>query len=541
MTELQITSEKIEEAVKLSVLTRNTDPLLSLSSPEITIPSIKPYELYSVIKNVGINDSTELLSFASPEQIQCFLDFDCWNRDNFLLAPFFDWTSALLSLGYEKIHTVFQNLDEEIISLILLKSCIIYNLREGDPPDDDIPHFQTPDSFFEISPAEGVNEDIWKNIIQLINYLYAGDINFAISTLTKSVWELPTLLEEQAYHWMNNRLEEKGFINYLDALSIYRFIPPENVTLDEVSIPLHIRESRVSLETAKYWDPSSDILEFMDQLSDDEIHSIRLQIAALINKMSSADTIPIDDDDGLRKLSELASSTIQLGLEFITKGDTLKIPVALHNISIQRIFRVGYSLLLQLKGLSQTLSRSGHISLTPRSFTLLEGSWSDFYRSLVNSHPVLHLGLKGNNEVVYFKTLRDVKWAGDIIEDMSSLKSLVFLGSSLNASLLTDSGVKHTNRKHPAEITFGDLLRTGLMLHHFNLPEYSIPEEKHIDLWINNHPSMEESTVSLMIKMKKNLKKHGIDDIPRLERIVATHLEPLYSGENIKNIVIYKK
>ena len=40
-------------------------------------------------------------------------------------------------------------------------------------------------------------------------------------------WELPSELEEQALHWRQSRLEEHGFPDWEEALSVYA--PPEGV------------------------------------------------------------------------------------------------------------------------------------------------------------------------------------------------------------------------------------------------------------------------------------------------------------------------
>lgn len=537
-----VLSENIDNAVKKAILQRRTDPLLEIANPEEVIPSLRPVDLYSVIKASGINDCSELLLYASPEQIQCFLDFDCWNRDSFLPANFFDWSSAITAIGFEKTGQVFRGMDEEILALILLKSVVILNLKEVEVPEDDIDYYRTPDGFFELRPVEGVNEDVWKNVVSIIESLYADNIEFAIEVLTKAAWEVELQLEENAYHWMMGRMEEQGFSNYLDALSVYRFLEPSSVTTSEVSVGrLSTFKTDAVISTNLNWKASSAVLEAMAELENTEVDRVKQGIASLVNKMAVADGIRLDDDKRLIAVSEYASATINLGLEFITTGDAGKIPTVLKNIAIERIFRAGYSLLLKLKGLAQTLSRSGHISLSPRSYTLLEGPWLKFYKSLITEHPMLHLGLRGLDEERNFQSLRDLSFAGDLVEDMSTLKSVVFYGLELNASLLTEEGCSGTSRTKPGEITIGDLIRTGLILKHKKLPMHSLPSLENINSWKESPQSLENASKLLMDIIKKNLEKNSLPYHPRLERIVTTHLEPLYSGLEISGLIIYRR
>ncbi|MBU1221120.1 hypothetical protein KKF34_01440 [Myxococcota bacterium] len=536
-----ILSEDIDKAVKNAISNRRTDPLLEIGNPLEVIPGLRPVELYGVIKASGINDCAELLLYASTEQIQCFLDFDCWNRDSFLPANFFDWSSAITALGFEKTGQVFREMDEEILALVLLKSVVILNLKEVEVPEDDIDYYRTPDGFFELRPIEGINEDVWKNVVSIIESLYADNIEFAIEVLTKAAWEVELQLEENAYHWMSGRMEEQGFTNYLDALSVYRFLDPSSVTLNESSVGRLVGlKSDAIISTNLNWKASSAVLEAMAELENTEVDRVKMGIASLVNKMAIADGIRLDDEDSLEIVAQYASSTVNLGLEFITGGDAGKIPSALRSIAIERIFRAGYSLLLKLKGLAQTLSRSGHISLSPRSYTLLEGPWVKFYKAIVTEHPMLHLGLKGVGEERNFQSLRDLAFAGDIVEDMSTLKSVIFYGLEMNAALLTDEGISNTSRKTAAEITFGDLIRTALMLNYNKLPVHSIPTKDHINAWKEASQSLESASRNMMNIIKKNFIKNSLPSHPRLERILTTHLEPLYSGLEISGLIIYR-
>src|SRR5688572_23519251 len=59
-------------------------------------------DLYSTIREVGVDDSLELLELCSARQVQAFLDLDGWKGDRLDPAAISSWLRALFSANAER-------------------------------------------------------------------------------------------------------------------------------------------------------------------------------------------------------------------------------------------------------------------------------------------------------------------------------------------------------------------------------------------------------------------------------------------------------
>jgi Family of unknown function (DUF6178) len=534
-------SLQLEKAKK----TGDINYLLNIDNLKDFFPLIPSHDLYVIIKKHGLNDSLELLHLASAQQIQAFIDFDCWNKDNLVFSNTLDWIQAIRVVGYEKYGEIFEKLDQEVPALFISRSCFVYNLEDGEAPDwGDFPYWISPDTFFEIRPKTGDDDDIWRGIIAMMDYLYRYDLSFAQKTLMDALWDIPLQMEERAYKWMKGRIMDQGFWDYLDALGIYKFIDPNSVKItdrDYAKIKIPENQMIPKLETGI---PEKGVFKTaLEQLDSDKVDQVKISISVLINRMAAADRVSFESKDELENVGKLAFSCIDIGIEFIAKKDQSLYVKIVESISISRLFSVGYSLLLQLKGLAQTLSRSGSISLSPRTYTLLEGPWRSFYKSLVLGHPLYSQELSGIKGEKQFSNVEEVAYAGNIVEDLSILKSIIFTVLRVNPTLLTTEGLKGCSKTQPGEITFGDLFRTSFL---FYLEKNRFGKEP-----------LEGDPQPVWDKIRENLDRNQIIQkisegfqkkidfkelkIPRIQRIIETHLNPLFENKDIRGLIIYKK
>ncbi len=125
----------IEEQVALvceTPLARRSEMLALLPQPEDVIPLMPEAELCFTVKAIGIEDSSWLLEYATPDQVVACVDLDAWQGtlpDRDALDRWLD----VLSIGSEDSFTrSVRSLDPEVVVLFLK-----HRIQCHQKPDDD--------------------------------------------------------------------------------------------------------------------------------------------------------------------------------------------------------------------------------------------------------------------------------------------------------------------------------------------------------------------------------------------------------------------
>src|SRR5438309_4003622 len=176
-------------------------------------------EVFFTIKHIGLADSLDLLPLVSGRQVRGFIDLDCWRKDKFVRKPFMEWMAAFIQAGPEETMKAISGIDDTVISLFLKNLIHVYEIDRDDPPTGTQLIF-TPDNRFAVEPLEeGEATTIGMLMLDAL-FKYYPDLGTQI--LTKVRYTTRVELEETAYDNKNRRLEAHGFVDYYDALSIYR-------------------------------------------------------------------------------------------------------------------------------------------------------------------------------------------------------------------------------------------------------------------------------------------------------------------------------
>src|SRR5207244_1676699 len=100
----------------------------------------------------------------------------------------------------------------------------VYDLSLDEaPPEEPEGHlYPTPDRFFLLDVlGDGETQ---KSVERLIDWLYRADLELARRVVMSAKWEQPTDLEEWSYRWRQGRMADLGFVDYYEALGIYRYL-----------------------------------------------------------------------------------------------------------------------------------------------------------------------------------------------------------------------------------------------------------------------------------------------------------------------------
>ncbi len=349
------------------------DTILSTPGAANLVPRISVEDFYYLIKDLGVEDSAELLGLASAQQIRGCLDFDVWERDQVVSSRLLRW---LRILSGELLPAHFARaahaIDLELLALLYARFCRIYDqtLGEGPPEDSDLTRHNTPDTFYVIEiDAEPETAQVLE---QILDRLYAADASLGRRLVLEAKWGLPSELEESSYRWRSGRMSDLGFIEYFEAVEVYRPLDPYVEREAGRSGPRPVatcQDDTVVLPAvfASSFDSDTFFSRTLEGLEDTSlVENLGAALLALLNRILAADRIDPADIDGVRQTIARAHDTLSLGLEFLADGDLDRSVQVLTEYTLTRIFRVGFSLTVDL-------SRSARrIAVSPEQEALLE-------------------------------------------------------------------------------------------------------------------------------------------------------------------------
>lgn len=342
---------------------RRIDALLSQDDAQAAVAALAPSEVYELVHEVGFEDAAPLIELITPVQVQGCLDLDGWQKDSLEVQALEPWLAALIEAGFEKLTEAWAGLDAELRALILQRKVKVYDVSfEEEPPEDsEKAILATPDRFFMLELPDDNNEQ--QLVIRLVEDLYRGDQDLARHTIMAARSELPSDLEEMAYRWRSGRLADQGYVDFYDALDLFRPLEPDQVQIGEgTQDPIADEINRLALAIAEEVVSRSFLaraLAAIDQPA--EAERLEAALTTLVNKVLAAGRAKPGQSEVVRRGALYASATLSLGLETIARGDVARATQALKTIALSRLFRVGYTVSLKLARLATALA--------PRSLT----------------------------------------------------------------------------------------------------------------------------------------------------------------------------
>ncbi len=401
---------------------KRIDALLALEDAAGAIAALAPNEVFELVHEVGFEDAQPLLELATPEQFRGCFDLDVWNRDEPQLAAMKPWLVSLMETGFEKVTEVWAGLDAEFRALVLQQQTVIWDttLNEGPEDDNDEPIMTTPDGFFMIQ-LNG-DDDTSRLLQQLVEDLYRGDADLARHTIMSARSEPAADLQEQSYRWRSGRLADLGYVDFYEALELFRPLAADQVAIGEESQEKIVGEDNITKLPVVVAEEvlGRSFLARAIAAIDDEIEAERLETAVmvLVNKVLAAGRAKPGQTEVVRRGALYATATLSLGLETIARGDLAKATQALQSVALTRLFRVGYSVTLKLAKLATALA--------PRSLTAGAPA-KDLVAALCSPRPLFSnaADLPPKPGMRPFEAQADLRRAGELLTGLTIRIALV--------------------------------------------------------------------------------------------------------------------
>ena len=407
--------EQLDHLARVDAKTRQELILSARHSVALTRALSAEMLLYT-LKEVGLADSVELLALAAPEQVRDMIDLDCWRKDHLDDRRMLSWLMLLDEAGSGKLAEWFLHADNEL--LVFLVKGHLEVVRKADIEDDlgfDQTRYFTFDDQYLLRFL-GEEEPILQLLLERLRVL---DYDCYKNVLENSLFDLESVLEETALRWRNARLADRGYPSYDDAQELFRFRPPELVSLDR-----YRRAARSPLRFAhdeELIPPNHalSLLEVSDSflvralsvLPAGDFELVSQELAYLTNQVVIAEACDPGELAEVRRCVELTHDYLNIGLAYIAQSEEAVASRLLHECTLRPFFQVGVNLIARLQqGLKQIevhLRQSG----IPHWVAYLDSPFQETCLGVQRRPVRFFLGLVTPGEILYqrFRTLSEVQ------------------------------------------------------------------------------------------------------------------------------------
>jgi hypothetical protein len=456
---------------------RRMEALLAADDPAAAVAALPATELYQIITDVGLAEAGELVALATPEQIRGCLDIDVWDRDQVQMEALKPWLQVLVDTGYEKLAEVWEKLDPELAALTLQRFTRIYDLalEETAPEDAEGPVLHTPDTFFALEILAEDDETI-ALVQRVLEDLYRADPSGVLArhSIMAARSEPAAELEEMSHRWRSGRMSDLGYVDYYEALEVFRPLDPASVRIGEGSedhVPAPDPEDPEQVAGAVGLMPApvaegvvgaSFLARALDRIDDPaELARLESAVMVLVNRVLAAMRVPAGNSEALKQGAEHAAATVSLGLEALSQGDLARAAGALRSVSLTRLHRLGHTLTLRLARMARALA--------PRAVAAGEPDGS-VLAALLRQRPwyATVLDTPAAIDVRPFATMEDIR---RVAEALTRLALRIAVVDALGVSLAALA-----ERPAPAP-TLDDYVRTALVRAALGQPIAATPLE----------------------------------------------------------------
>lgn len=403
-----------KEQVRLADASMRYRMILNAGDGRALVQSLPSQDLFLTIKELGRDDVPELVAMASGEQLTSFVDLDCWRKDRIDAPTALHWLALAMTEGEEKVLQAARSIDFELLALIMRKFVRVLRGPEAFQDEDNPPDQTKCIGSYEVDTG---TSGYARLVRSMLDCLYRLDQSFYAELMETLRWEFFSCLEENAYQARCERLQDLGFPDPSQALEIYAWVDPETFDPQQYRRYPDISDSPPApgfvLSVLRARDLLGGVLA--TPLDDDT----GWELAYLANKVLVAEGVDFGDRVQLRDLMDKVYGYLNLALEHLCHTDEEKAARLFNETYLLPLFRLGYSLTLQLQRRARQLLRS---DVGP----WLDGAWGTAVALLAKRRPLYPLILdtppgEGGRP---FRNLSDVRRAREILTSVEATRRL---------------------------------------------------------------------------------------------------------------------
>lgn len=406
--------------------TARIDALLDRPDAPLVIQRTRPEDLHYLVKNVGINDSQEIMLYASTGQIKLFLDLEVFQGDRFSPDRLLSYMDYLNDISHDKLIGLIHELDAEAFALIVHKYADVKIIDEdNDPQDEWFPLIFSPDNAFMIvfRDEEATGQAEVRRVMKL---LYETDIALGRRVMFLCIYDLPSNMEETLFSMRENNMESMGFPNYSERLDIYEWVAAAQMR-EMVRMAFKNRDKLNLHKTVAGESPPAGLMMYDSfkpslfyealYLVDDPgvLRMVATDFQYLVDAVIRARHKDLSVEDAWQDATAMAGAFASVGLDFLSDGNKEMAAFVLEKFYLKDIFRAGFTLMDQVSTRAKTVvKRLGSIT----RLDLFDELTASVIRELRSFPPRLYEGLKNPSSILARDPLdyAEVRLAGQRVD-----------------------------------------------------------------------------------------------------------------------------
>jgi len=433
--------------------------ILEHPTPEAVVKLIPMESLYLMVHELGSQDAMILLELASPEQVQGFIDLDCWDRDRLDLPKARTWFLLLNELDDGAFISHIKEIDLALLVIFFREHL---NLHRIDNLDDELPegamYVATPDGRHLIEYICSVEQS--RIINALLMRIYRLDLDFFLYLLEALYWEGGADTEETAYNQRMWRLELLGFPDYYNSLEILavvdvdRFAPPR-----KVAPAPRAKQPGAKVAGSQYLVKFEHPVSMLRQVLAEEFNGrdqILMEIMTVANMAMMAARVSFVDIEKVRHMVRRTDGYLNIGLQRLAGTNLAAAREVLLTYRMTDLHKIGRSLVVREARRAKALLPGLAVDGRSPEQLMLDGPERDLVFGLVQSEPVRHQA--GKDEP--WTELDEVKRAAATINALERLMKLLEENFQITPQKIGDLYLQRTNYANAAELTFRVLTNT---------------------------------------------------------------------------------
>jgi hypothetical protein len=402
------------------------------------VQSLPPDDFFWLIKRIGADDALAVLQKASTEQWQYLLDLEIWAKDVLDAQKTLAWIDRLRRADAARLAAWAFEEQSALVSLALLrKTEIIFKEEEdeGDVP----PGYFTLDGSFYIKTWDSSEVQLVEDFLRV---LAGTDYSSCRALLLQLASVSPAETEEELYRMRSGRLAEQGFAPFEEALEVYAPLDVNALQTEaKPLLPGALVEAEkknlvpsASLSGIKNFELLNDAMGMItDPLEADRV---RLEFAALCNKLIAADAFScIDDYENLLRVGRQAAGYLHIVTEMLCGGKPREAAQLLRDHSLATIFRVGFGFALKLQWRARRWLGQNWSAQIGKGPDFWGTPWSDALAGLLFPRPLYFERSRPDREYRHFESVEELRETEALLDQAEALdRMLARLEASASAT-----------------------------------------------------------------------------------------------------------
>ena len=400
--------------------------VLDHPDPLQLVQSLPEEDFFWLVKKIGEDDCIPVLRLASEKQWRYLLDLELWDFDRLDLRQSFNWLRMLEMADPHRLVNWLLSEEQELLYLFLFNNIRVEIGDEDDfiEPEEGV---ITLDGVFYIKVFEEERREVIERLLSIL----ASENSAAYQTLLSGlVGVIHSEMEEEMYRMKNVRLAEHGFLGPDEAFEIYGRLGASSLKMEGNGETVHplVAEDRsdlVPLSPLVHSVGGNLFPSILSGIKDPRLmDSLWLEFAGLCNQIISADRIRVESVDDLVNTSRRAGGYLNLALEDVCGKNREMALNLVKNNSLQTLFRVGFSMTLELKWMAQRWIKESWF----REKGLENSFWGDelggVLDGILEDKPKLH-DSAGEEEFKFFERREEVLYVRQTIDALKGLDTLL--------------------------------------------------------------------------------------------------------------------